>query len=66
MPPKIIIFNSDDSVLEYVRPVNEQKGVHIYRYTKSETKQDWLLPISEEQIERHIKDGIILTQNKEQ
>lgn len=55
-PPMNIRINSDENELRFVE-VNKQKHL-IYRYTKSETKLNLLLPLTEEQLLKMIKSNI--------
>ncbi len=51
-PPNRIIINSDGNELEFVE---KKKDMLYYRYTKSDCKLGFLLPLPVEQLERMIR-----------
>lgn len=57
--PQNVIIISDSNELEYLETkiVNKIAILH-YRYTKSQTKLNSILPLTNEQLEKMIKNGI--------
>lgn len=54
--PLTIKFLSDNNELVFQNVI---KGINIYRYTKSETKLDRLLGLTDAEIEKLLKNKII-------
>lgn len=64
LPHKLLI-PTDGNELEYVEtlqpnsPTNKfKKELHIYRYTKSETKLGMLLPLPQEQLDKMVQNSM--------
>ena len=55
--PKDIIIVSDGNELTF-ESVDKKGTMLLYRYTKSETKLNLILPMPPEQLEKMIKNGI--------
>jgi hypothetical protein len=63
MPPKLIIIPSDSNVLELVRTI-KVKELYEYQFIKSETKKGMLMTISEENLNKNLKQKIFKVVNK--
>lgn len=59
--PKKIKNVRDGNELEFVRFHNMNKEIiHVYKYTKSETKQGMELPLKEADLEYYLKENIFI------
>jgi len=60
MPPKKLIIPSDSNELEYVQTIKGTEIIYEYKFTKSETKLGMLMTISEEQLNKNLKQKIFI------
>lgn len=61
MIPKKLICISDSNELELVRTIKGKEITYEYQFTKSETKNGMLMTISEEQLNKNLKQKIFKT-----
>jgi hypothetical protein len=57
MPPNKLIIPSDGNVLELVRTIKGKEISYEYKFTKSETKKGMLMTISEENLNKNLKQS---------
>jgi hypothetical protein len=58
MPPKKLICPTDSNELELVRTIKGKEITYEYQFTKSETKKGMLMTISEEQLNKNLRNKI--------
>lgn len=58
MIPKKLIIPSDSNELELVRTIKGKEITYEYQFTKSETKKGMLMTISEENLNKNLKQKI--------
>lgn len=63
MPPKKLICPTDSNELEYVQTINGKEIIYEYKFTKSETKLGMLMTISEEQLNKNLRNKIFKSDN---
>ena len=60
MPPQKLIIPTDSNILELVRTI-KVKELYEYKFIKSETKKGMLMTISEENLNKNLKQKIFIT-----
>ena len=60
MPPEKLICPTDSNELEYVQTIKGTEIIYEYKFTKSETKLGMLMTISEEQLNKNLKQKIFI------
>jgi hypothetical protein len=57
---KKLLIPSDNNELEYVQTIKGKEILHQYKFTKSETKEGMLMTITEEQLNKNLKQKIFI------
>jgi hypothetical protein len=59
---KKLLIPSDNNELEYVQTLKGKEILHQYKFTKSETKEGMLMTITDEQLNKNLKQKIFITE----
>lgn len=57
---KKLLIPSDENELEYVQTIKGKEILHQYKFTKSETKEGMLMTITDEQLNKNLKQKIFI------
>lgn len=61
---KKLLIPSDNNELEYVQTIKGKEVLHQYKFTKSETKEGMLMTITDEQLNKNLKQKIFINGQK--
>jgi hypothetical protein len=61
---KKLLIPSDENELEYVQTIKGKEILHQYKFTKSETKEGVLMTITEDQLNKNLKQKIFINDDK--
>jgi hypothetical protein len=57
---KKLLIPSDNNELEYVQTIKGKEVLHQYKFTKSETKEGMLMTLSDDQLNKNLKQKIFI------
>jgi len=61
---KKLLIPSDNNELEYVQTIKGKEILHQYKFTKSETKEGMLMTLTDEQLNKNLKQKIFINGQK--
>ena len=61
---KKLLIPPDNNELEYVQTIKGKEILHQYKFTKSETKEGMLMTLTDEQLNKNLKQKIFINGQK--
>ena len=61
---KKLLIPSDNNELEYVQTIKGKDTIHEFKFTKSETKEGLIMTITEDQLNKNLKQKIFINDDK--
>lgn len=61
---KKLLIPSDNNELEYVQTIKGKEILHQYKFTKSATKKGLIMTITEDQLNKNLKQKIFINDDK--
>lgn len=59
-----ILIPSDGNIIELVRTIKGKETIHEFKFTKSATKEGLIMTITEEQLNKNLKQKIFINDDK--